>query len=428
MHHEIQPKWRHAWQGLRDTYISVFPIKVFRHFKRLRILGAFHPSTYKLIRIRFLCAHANYEVIRDLFLMDNFEVYPGADYISFGVSHAGWIAGLVQDTRWLNDIKDRVLDRGMKDEEILLLPSLLLFDDPGVGEVLVQAIEKRGVEETLPWDYGYKGEYFVSIALECLRFYDEQYGTSLAEPYKDLNWHRRVKEILDSFLAWSEAIRGGVPPGPGFRGELWKMIQETAVPLHYLEGLLFPLNLPRFETPVVPPEIAAVELKKHVERMRTEFRQSGRVTKSKEYLALVGKVEEPKPAPSFYGSRPLCKAVLAFVDATDKTQPLKQIYKVLRTPPSLVDMFGALEIDLYHEMPVQVIARMFGYIHQEMGPNIWAYEQHALQLLMRGDVFDVKARHMWDEAQQLRANYEWIGKNVTPEPMFESYPMKKREE
>ena len=444
MHHEIDPPWKYDPESLFHVYVEWFPIRWYRIMDR-PFIHRWPNSSDLLLRVRYLLSQASSEIIRDLFQLRNKHYYKNRHHFDQGGSVAAWLAGLQQDQRWWGQIKDMIFSDDFYLDSVLCIPSLLLYDDPESALILTQFLKKIQ-DKDLSWGGAYN--YLASWAIVCLRRLDTVHEIGLAAEYDDFPINNRVNKEHVKFFNWSKVIRAGIKPGPNMRRELLQLIHETAVPLHHLNGLIHPFTLNHFDPPESLEEATHLKVFETLRNAIKEgYRKTGRFIIPDEHKALYYHWNpEKKPRESKFnefGPRPLCKAVLTWLDAqvpdssaysgtqsSEKWVPTSaplpnELYHHARHNENLIDLFGALEIDVFCRLPVQVITLMFENIHRLMGPNIWAYEQHALQLLMRGNAYDVKARNLYAEAAKLNEKYDWLEKPEEGEYWYDRYPMLK---
>jgi len=350
-----------------------------------------------ILRGRFLLSTVNDKVIEDLFLLA--EQKEASLWESRGaLITACWLSGLLKKRRFLPKIIQTIEE---KDEAAFYSPAwlgaLFLYDDEAFIAPIQHFIDKH-FQATK--SYRYHKSYYQ--AMYCLQLWDKQKHSNYAQKYAPFFPRASAhSKTLLRFLEVSKILQANIPfeHSATLQTGLKTLLTETTPLSAYFDGLLV--------QPKIRSYAEGMHRLQHFDLYCEQFKQK--------YQEKTAQVVAPS---EFLLDHPYDKikrsthqfehAVRTYLHAyRSQVYPI-ELKKAALLAQDSIDILAGLEIDLDYQLPTEIIDLCYQKLLKLVPKSYFLYEAYALALLMRGNRHDQRAKTLHENAQQIKAKYEWV--------------------
>lgn len=380
--------------------------------------GQYVDTEYFISRGRYLLTTDMDEHIADLFDMALFSPIdtPGLFYWTLaGGRVAPWLAGLQKNRRFLDRILDDLVPRAGQHKHVQQYvcsghyAALVLFDDPELAKPLLEICRAAPSKQAL------------ERARTTLAIMDRRFGTdhaaSLPEPVRTME-DDSVARCIPRLLSYSEILRAGIEfdTPDALRRQLGAFIAEATPIEHWIAGACEPPRIREFR----PWPDGWGALRREMAQWREECASWTRLNLTipqarVRQFKMQWKTLEPSENPDYGGvaerSSPdrrrdfLCRAVRAWQEA-EGPETLFWLQATSRVADDAFDIVSALEQDLYHRLPADVVDRLYDRLATQVGFDAEMCRQNACDLLLRSNAYDDKARALLARAEAIEARQQ----------------------
>lgn len=316
---------------------------------------------------------------------------------------AAWIAGLLKEKKYFEFTAQKAVEGGNQFFSCAYFAALLLYEDVRAAGYLHEHLRANTNGDLVDYTNA------KPLAVHALRLLDKKYGTTHALPYADITVPRRAEKLLDTILHYSVILRAGIvfSHPAELQLQLENFLEKTVTPLQYLDGLI---HLPSANRRSLAGY--AEQFEQFAEKIRAQYAdyKNGKTNALPDTDAgpwLDRKMLEKHAANSWQ----LTSAAIAFLSSPLKKSLYAELQQAARQSESAADLLSAVECDLYHQLPAEIIDLCFEKLAGLLNPSLHLFQQHAIQLLLRGTSHDEKAKTLYAKYEALSRDVEWMEKS-----------------
>ena len=386
----------HSLEDLYETYLRGFFSTYMFGPKALSFAGGTEEADDIIVRKRYLLSKVTNAQLESMFEATQFIFRHRYWVVAVPEAYsavATWLAGVLKQKYFIPHIGQLIKTGGTYYYSHAWFATLLLFDDPGLAHHYVGFIQQKMAA-------GDTSDRNLSHAIYCLHLWDQKYNTNyqkdISEQLRNQHTIKRSKRYINRLLNYSKALRAGInfTQSNVFQKKLTELLNETSSPRQHAYGLFQPPIIHRF----YDWEYATKQYDHYMDQYRT-----------------TGKFVKKPPATEFGKNKPVRRTthqfeheVRAYIHNPKRTAYLLEIKKAALLANDVIDILAGLEIDIHYHLPIEIIELCYQKLMNTLPHSIELLEGYALALLMRGNTQDQKAKQLYQQAQQLKAKYEWV--------------------
>ncbi|TQV88245.1 hypothetical protein [Aliikangiella coralliicola] len=379
--------------GLKATYQAPEPTEDFDVF---------------ITRARFLLTVVKEKHIHDLlsFMDDEKNLYFGWSALAAGA----WMGGLLKHRAFLEKIIQLVYEGGYPYQSLAWHTALLLYEDPELSRVFIEAISKYEVS----FKRGDPGNRHYALA--CLEILDEKYNLNNASPLIKEKEKANVihcKNRIERVIKLSTAIRAEIAfdSPPELIQRLKEILRDTSPPEFYAMGIFNENNVE--ECRAMTKEIYSVYVQPKIGKIKKEYSYYANLKLAMPFYAISHLVPEDGEPDIF---RPLDRKTeqvlllqtVKFLSGEDTR--LLMLWAHARSSDNIFDILSSLDVDINNKLPIDLVDFLYDKLASLVPFSYQLCEQNAYDLLLRGHQCDEKARRLLREAESLKNKY--VRKNL----------------